>query len=93
MICSKWCTSCKLFAPILEKLRDNGSIMFKEIDINESSNLIQEFNIRAVPALLFFKNGKPLDKNIKINGEIFVNKGVMIGTFGEEILKEIIKKI
>jgi len=93
VICSKWCTSCKLFAPILEKLRDNGSIMFKEIDINESSNLIQEFNIRAVPALLFFKNGKPLDKNIKINGEIFVNKGVMIGTFGEEILKEIIKKI
>ena len=93
MICSKWCTSCKLFAPILEKLRDNGSIMFKEIDINESSNLIQEFNIRAVPALLFFKNGKPLDKNIKINGEIFVNKGVMMGTFGEQILKEIIKKI
>ena len=93
VLCSKWCTSCKLFAPILEKFRDNGSIMFKEIDIDENSNLVRDLNIHAVPALLFFKNGKLFDKNIKINGEIFVNKGVMIGTFGEPILKEIIKQI
>ncbi len=93
VLCSKWCKSCKLFSPILEKFRDNGSIMFKEIDIDENSNLVRELNIYAVPALLFFKNGSLLKKNIKINGEIFVNKGVMIGTFAEPILKEIIEQL
>jgi len=93
VICSKWCKSCKLFAPILEKFRDNGFSTFKEIDIDENSNLVREFNINAVPALLFFKNGKLFNKTIKINGEIFVKKGVMIGTFGEPILKEIIKQM
>jgi len=93
VLCSKWCKSCKLFSPILEKFRENGSIMFKEIDIDENCNLIRDLNIHAVPALLLFKNGKLLNKNIKINGEIFVNKGVMIGTFGEPILKDIIKQM
>ncbi len=93
VLCSKWCKSCKLFSPILEKFRENGSIMFKEIDIDENSDLVRKLHIHAVPALLFFKNGKLLNKNIKINEEIFVNKGVMIGTFGEPILKEIIKQI
>ncbi|MFX1503219.1 MAG: thioredoxin family protein, partial [Promethearchaeota archaeon] len=64
VICSKWCSSCKLFAPILEKFRDNGFIKFIEIDINENINLVREFNIHAVPALLFFKNGELLNKNI-----------------------------
>jgi len=49
--------------------------------------------ITAVPALLFFKNGKLLDKDIEINGETFVNKGIMIGAFGEPILKAIINQI
>ena len=93
VLCSKWCKSCKLFSPILEKFKDTGSIMFKEIDIDENINLVRELNIYAVPALLFFKNGKLLNKTIKINGEIFVKKGVMIGTFGEPILKEIIKQM
>jgi len=50
-------------------------------------------NISAVPALLFFKNGKLLDKDIEFNGETLVKKGVMIGTYGEPILKKIIKQI
>lgn len=67
ILCSKWCKSCKLFPSVLEKFRDNGFIKFKEIDIDENCNLTRELNIYAVPALLFFKNGKLLNKNIKIN--------------------------
>jgi len=93
VICSKWCSSCRLFAPILENLRDNGFIKFIEMAIDENINLVREFNINAVPALLFFKNGKFLNKNIKINGEIFVNNGVMVGSFNETIIKEVIQQI
>jgi len=50
-------------------------------------------NIYAVPTLLLFKDGKLLDKDIKVNGEILVNNGVMIGAAGELILKEIINQM
>jgi len=93
VLCSKWCKSCKLLSTILGKFRDEGFIQLKEIDIGENSKLARELNINAIPALIFFKNGKLLDKSLKINGEIFVNGGVMIGAFNELILKEIIKQI
>jgi thioredoxin-like negative regulator of GroEL len=93
VLCSKWCSSCKLLSNILEKFRDQGFIKLKEIDIGKHSGIAGRFNINAIPALLFFKDGKLLDKNLEINGEILVKKGVMIGSFDENILKELISQI
>ncbi len=93
VLCSKWCRSCRLLSSFLEKLRNEGFIKLKEIDIGEDCTIARELKITAVPALLFFKNGKLLDKDIEINGETFVNKGIMIGAFGEPILKAIINQI
>ena len=93
VLCSKWCKSCKLLSTILGNFRDKGFIKLKEIDVGDNCKLAKELNINAIPALIFFKNGKLLDKSLKINGEIFVNGGVMIGAFNELILKEIIKQI
>ena len=93
VLCSKWCKSCKLLSPILEQFRDEGFIQLKEIDISENSKLARELNINAIPALIFFKDGKLLNKNIEVYGESLVNKGVMIGSFNKLILKEIVKQM
>jgi len=93
VLCSKWCKSCKFLSPILQKFRDDGIIKLKEIDIGENSKFALEFNINAVPALIFFKDGKLLNKNYKVNGETLVNNGIMIGSFNEFILKQIIEQI
>ncbi|TFG24058.1 MAG: thioredoxin [Promethearchaeota archaeon] len=93
VLCSKWCKSCELLSTILEDFRDNGILKLEEIDIDKNSNLARELNIYAVPALIFFKDGMLLNKNIKINEEVLVKKGVMIGAFNELILKEIIRQI
>ena len=93
VLCSKWCSSCKLLSNILEKFRDQGIIKMKEIDIDKGAGLAGRFNINALPALLFFKDGKLLDKDIIVNGEKLVNEGVMIGSFDKIILKELIRKM
>ena len=93
VLCSKWCRSCKLLTPILNKFRDEGLIKLKEIDISENCTWAQEMNIYAVPAFLFFKDGKLIEKDIEINGELLVNRGVMIGSFNDLILKEIISQM
>lgn len=93
VLCTKWCRSCKLLSTTLQHIRDEGFIKLKEIDIGENSKLARELNINVVPALIFFKDGKLLNKNIRVYGELIVNKGVTIGSFNEEILKEIINQI
>ena len=90
---SEWCGPCRLLSPVLEKLRDEGLINLIQINIDDNRELGQELNIYAIPTLLFFKDGKLLEKNIEVKGQIRVNKGVMIGATGELILKEIIKQM
>jgi len=50
-----WCGPCKELAPILEEIeqRHKGDVIFKRIDIDQESDLAQEFNIQAVPTLMF----------------------------------------
>lgn len=93
VLCSKWCKSCKLLAPILEQFKDGDYIKLKEIDISEYGRFARELKINAVPAFIFFKDGKLLNKNIKVYGESLVNQGIMIGSFNELILKDIVKQI
>ena len=93
VLCSKWCKFCTLLSPILQKYRDEGIIKLKEIDISKNGKLARKLNINVVPALLFIKDGKLLDKDLKVYGESVLNHGVLIGSFNEEILKELIKQM
>ena len=90
---SDWCMPCKVLSPILEQFRDEGLIKLIQINVDNNRELAQKLNIQAVPTLLFFKDGKLLDKDIGIDGEILVNKGVMVGAYGDIILKEIINQM
>ena len=50
-----WCGPCKELAPILDEIEQNhkGEIIFKRIDVDQEPELAQEFNIQAVPTLMF----------------------------------------
>lgn len=90
---SKWCSSCKHLSLTLRKLKEEGLIELLEIDIDNYPSIIDLLNLTAVPTLLFFKNGKLVDKNIQINEFPFVKNGIMIGINCEPILKEIIEQL
>ena len=50
-----WCGPCKELAPILEEIEKNhtGEVIFKRIDVDQESELAQEFGIQAIPTLMF----------------------------------------
>ena len=90
---SDWCGPCRIIGPVLEELSNKGLFNLIQVNIDHNRELAQFLNIYAVPTLLFFKDGKLLDKNIEIQGQTVVNNGVMVGAAGELILMEVIEKM
>ena len=50
-----WCGPCKELAPILDEIEQHhkGDVIFERIDIDQKPELAQEFNIDAIPMLMF----------------------------------------
>lgn len=54
-----WCGPCKVLAPIVDSIADEGvgKVKVVAVDIDESPNLAQRFGIRGVPTVLAFEAG------------------------------------
>ena len=59
-----WCGPCRMVAPIISELAEkyDGKITVGKCDVEENEDLAQEFGIRNIPTILFFKNGEVVDK-------------------------------
>jgi thioredoxin 1 len=58
-----WCGPCKVLAPVLEGVTKNyPDVNFGEVDIDQERNITISEGIRGVPAVIFYKNGQPLDR-------------------------------
>lgn len=59
-----WCGPCRMIAPIVAELAGeyDGKIVVGKCDVEENDDLAQEFGIRNIPTILFFKNGEVVDK-------------------------------
>ena len=57
-----WCGPCKMLAPELvalkEKVKDNMSIV--KINVDKNQQLAGHFQVRGVPTMILFKEGKIL---------------------------------
>lgn len=58
-----WCGPCRMIAPIVEALaRDYaGQVKVAKLDVDANPRTMTQFNVRSIPELLFFENGKLID--------------------------------
>lgn len=61
-----WCGPCKMLSPIYEALGDEMAekAKFLKVDIDQSIELAQKFEVSTVPTMMIFKDGKPVDRLI-----------------------------
>jgi thioredoxin 1 len=61
-----WCPPCRAIAPILEELSREyeGKVVMAKINVDQNREKAEEYGIRSIPTLLFFKEGKLIDRQI-----------------------------
>jgi len=61
---AQWCAPCLAAAPILEELSKeyNGKMGFAKIDVDSNSPLAVKYGITAIPTMLIFKGGQPVQQ-------------------------------
>ena len=59
-----WCGPCRMISPIIEELgieyQDKAKIC--KINTDEEQDLAVEYQIRGIPTILFFKDGKKINQ-------------------------------
>ena len=63
---AEWCGPCKAIAPVLEQLASDyeGKIRIVKLNIDENGATGAKFNIRSIPTLLLFNQGKVVASKI-----------------------------
>ena len=61
-----WCGPCRIVAPIVEQLADEyaGQLTVGKLDVDSNQRSAIQFNVRSIPTILFFKEGKVVDQVI-----------------------------
>jgi thioredoxin 1 len=98
-----WCGPCKMQGKILEGIEAEygDKVAIAKVDVDENPKLAQEFNIYAVPSLVFFVKGKRVvfneesgeragEQPVEASEELSMESSKLVGVQSEELLKKII---
>ena len=57
---AEWCGPCKTLGPILDEVASELGANAKVVKVNvdENGDLAQQFGIRGIPTMIFFKDGE-----------------------------------
>jgi len=61
-----WCGPCRMIAPAIEQLAQDfeGKAKICKVNTEVEEELTQEYQVRSIPTILFFKDGKVVDQLI-----------------------------
>ena len=63
---AEWCGPCRMVGPVVEEIAKDyeGKAVVGKVNVDENPEISVKYGIRNIPALLYFKNGEIVDKNI-----------------------------
>jgi thioredoxin 1 len=63
---AEWCGPCKMIAPLLDEIARDlpDKVKIVKVNVDEEQQLAQQYGISNIPTLLFFKEGKEVERVI-----------------------------
>ncbi len=76
-----WCGPCRMVSPIVDRLSEkyHGKIAFAKLNSDDNSEKAGALGIMSIPTLLFYKEGKLVDR--------------IVGAYPEEVINEHVQKL
>ena len=63
---AEWCPPCKAMDPIIDDLTRElaGKVKIVKLNVEENVGIVTRYNVRAMPTMIVFKNGEPVDAKV-----------------------------
>ena len=73
-----WCGPCKVLKPIVQKVvkKNADKVELFEIDFDKNSTVANTMNVRAIPLLILYKQGKEVWRNMGLADEALIAEKV-----------------
>ena len=72
---AEWCMPCLMLSPVIEELaQEMQEVKFVKINVDGNLELAGKYRVSSIPCLVFFKDGKEVDR--------------IIGNVGQEAIAE-----
>ncbi|HLC60854.1 MAG TPA: thioredoxin [Candidatus Nanoarchaeia archaeon] len=61
-----WCGPCRLVGPVLDKISSEYTtkLIFSKLNVDDSQEIAAKFDVRGIPCMIIFKDGKEIDRII-----------------------------
>ncbi|MBU0466329.1 MAG: thioredoxin [Nanoarchaeota archaeon] len=66
-----WCGPCKMMGPVFEETANElkDKTKFGKVDVDKQSELAQRFQVMSIPTLIFFRDGKQVDRTMGVTSK------------------------
>jgi len=74
---AEWCGPCRMVGPIVNEMATEfeGKAVIGKVDVDSNPGITAQFGIRNIPTVLYFKEGKVVDKQVgAVPKSTYVNK-------------------
>lgn len=72
-----WCAPCRMMAPILNDVANELDNAFVgKLDVEKNQAIASKYQVRSIPTLILFKNGKEIDRFVGVKNKDFLLKKI-----------------
>jgi thioredoxin 1 len=70
---ASWCAPCRMMAPVLNEVSEEiDKVFVGKINIDEYQSVAAKYNVRNIPTMIIFKNGKEVDRIVGIKSKSYL---------------------
>lgn len=71
-----WCAPCRIMAPILNEVAGElqGNRFIGKLDVDQNQEIAARYNIRSIPTLILFRDGKEVNRYVGLKQKDFLIK-------------------